>query len=186
MTPPESLAFTEDPAANRLLAKDPLALVIGMLLDQQIPMERAFHSPLELQERLGAPLSAHAIAGMDPDDLAVVFAERPALHRFPASMAKRTHALCAHLVAEHDGNPEGLWTDAADAKDLLRRLEALPGFGNAKARIFVGVLGKRLGVTIAGWEGVAADWPSIADVATFDDVATLREQKRLMKEAGKG
>ncbi len=185
MTTPDALHFTDNPDANRLLASNPLALLIGMLLDQQFPMERAFHSPYDFQERLGRPLEAGAIAAMDPDDVAELFAERPALHRYPASMGKRCHALCAHLVAEHGGRAENVWEGAADGRDLLRRVKALPGFGDAKSRIFVGLLGKRLGFRPAGWDEVAADWPSIADVASFDDVATLREQKRQMKEAAK-
>ncbi len=181
--PPDALHFTDDPAANRFLAEEPLAVLLGMLLDQQFPMERAFHSPYELRERMGGTFDAAAIAAMDPDDLAAVFSERPALHRFPGSMGKRAHAVCQHLVESYGGEAENLWADAATGKELYRRLRELPGFGEAKARIFVGLLGKRLGVHPEGWEEVAADWPSIADVASFDDVATLREQKRQMKAA---
>ncbi len=181
--PPDALHFTNDPEANRFLAQEPLAVLLGMLLDQQFPMERAFHSPYELRERLGGTLDAGSVAAMDPDDLAAVFSERPALHRFPGSMGKRAHAVCQHLVELYDGEAANLWAGAATGKELYRRLRELPGFGEAKARIFVGLLGKRLGVQPEGWEEVAADWPSIADVATFDDVATLREQKRQMKAA---
>ncbi len=181
----DALHFTEDADANRFLAEEPLALLLGMLLDQQFPMERAFLSPFILRERLGGTLDAAAIAAMDPDDVAAVFSERPALHRFPGSMGKRAHAVCAHLVEHYGGDAARLWSDAADADELYRRLRELPGFGEAKARIFVGLLGKRLGEQPPGWEDVAADWPSIADVATFADVATLREQKRAMKAAKK-
>ncbi len=183
--PPDALHFTNDSEANRFLAQEPLALLLGMLLDQQFPMERAFYSPFVLRERLGGTLDAGAIAAMDPEDVGAVFSERPALHRFPGSMGKRAHALCQHLVEHHGGDAASLWAGAATGKELYRRLRELPGFGEAKARIFVGVLGKRLGVRPVGWEEVAADWPSIADVATFDDVATLREQKRQMKAAKK-
>ncbi len=181
MTRPTSLPWTEDDQANGLLARDSLALLIGMLLDQQFPMERAFYGPYLLQERLGSALDAARLAQIDPDRLAQIFRGPPAIHRFPTSMAKRTQDLCRALVEGYDGDPERLWKEAADGADLLRRLRALPGFGEAKARIFVGVLGKRLGIRPAGWEEVAADWPSIADVAEWDDVAALREQKRAMK-----
>ena len=181
---PASLPFTEDEEANRLLAADPLALLLGMLLDQQFPMERAFLSPLLLQRRLGGRLDAAAVAALPEDTLVAAFAGPPALHRYPASMARRSADLCRHLVAEHDGDAAALWETAADGDDLYRRLRALPGFGEAKARIFIGVLGQRLGVGPPGWERRAADWPSIADVDDFSRVALLREQKRAMK-AGK-
>ena len=182
---PDALNFTENPDANRFLAEHPLGLLIGMLLDQQIQMEIAFHSPYRLCERLGGTLDAAAVAAMDPDDVAAIFAEKPALHRFPGSMGKRTHALCAHVVEHYDGRAEQVWESAADGQELLRRLKELPGFGVAKARIFAGVVGKRLGYDVPGWEEVAADWPSIADVAEFEDVFTLREQKRARKAANK-
>ena len=182
---PERLYFTESDDANLLLAKDGLALLIGMLLDQQFPMERAFFGPWLLQERLGEPLDAARIASWDPDHLEEVFRGPPAIHRYPASMAKRTQDLCRVIVEDYQGNAENLWSTADSGEDLLRRLEALPGFGVGKSRIFVGVLGKRVGVCPPGWEDQAADWPSIADVATFDDVAVLREQKRAMKGAKK-
>ncbi len=182
---PDMLNFTEDVDANRLLASNPLALLTGMLLDQQFPMERAFLSPSILEQRLGIPLDAAALAAMDPDELAAVFAERPALHRFPGSMGKRTHALCSHIVEHYQGRPQAIWDQAESGEDLFDRLLALPGFGKAKARIFIGVLGKRLRVEVPGWEDAAADWPSIADVAVFDDVFVLREQKRQKKAAAK-
>lgn len=181
---PDALPWTEEPEADALLAKDPLALMIGMLLDQQIAMEKAFRGPYDLTVRLGRPLDAAALAAMDPEELTEVFRERPALHRFPGSMAKRTQALCAYLTEHYDGDAAKVWTEAADAGDLLKRLLDLPGYGKAKARIFVGVLGKRLGVAPDGWEDVAADWPSIADVATHDDIAHVRDAKRAMKESG--
>ena len=178
---PDALHFTEDPDANRQLAANPIALLIGMMLDQQFPMERAFLGPYLLEQRLGKELDATMLAGMDPEELAAVFAEKPALHRFPGSMGKRAHALCVHIVEHHDGRPESIWEDAETGEEIFNRLVALPGFGKAKARIFVGVLGKRLGIETPGWEETAADWPSIADVATFDDVYVLREQKRQKK-----
>ena len=185
MTRPKQLHFTESEEANRLLATDGLALLIGMLLDQQFPMERAFFGPQLLKERLGEDLDAERIAEWDPDEMESVFRGPPAIHRYPASMGKRTQALCRVIVDEFEGRAENLWETADDGADLLKRLKALPGFGDAKAKIFVGVLGKRLGVAPSGWEDQSADWPSIADVASFDDVAVLREQKRARKEAAK-
>lgn len=183
MSAPSALHFTPDPEANRLLASEPLALLIGMLLDQQVTMEAAFRAPLVLRERLGGKLDAGAIAAMAPEELDAVFRERPALHRFPGSMAKRAHALCQFLVDNYAGQAENLWAGAATGEELLARVRALPGFGKDKARIFVGVLGKRLGVHPPGWEQVAADWASIADVDAFERIGEIREQKRAVKAA---
>jgi uncharacterized HhH-GPD family protein len=181
-----SLPWTEDDDANRLLAEDSLALVLGMMLDQQFPMERAFLGPHLLRERLGRDLDAADIAGVDPDHLVAIFKGPPAIHRFPGSMAKRAQALCAFVVERYDGDVARLWSDGASAADVLARLEDLAGYGKEKSRIFVGILGKRMGIQPAGWEEVAADWPSIADVAAWDDVFALREKKRAMKKAKKG
>lgn len=178
---PESLPWTGVEDADRLLAADPLALLIGMLLDQQFPMERAFAGPHILKTRLGRDLGAEDLTQIPEDDLVEVFRGPPAIHRYPASMAKRTQSLAQMIVDEYGGDPTKIWTEAADGKDLYKRLKALPGFGDAKARIFIGVLGKRLGVAPAGWEEEAADWASIADVAHFDDIAELREAKRMAK-----
>jgi uncharacterized HhH-GPD family protein len=185
MNRPDQLHFTEDDAANRLLASDGLALLLGMLLDQQFPMERAFHGPQLLKERLGEDLDEARLAAWEPDELAETFRGPPAIHRYWSAMAQRTQALCQVLVDEYDARAENVWETADSGRDLLKRLKALPGFGDGKSRVFVGVLGKRLGVTLDGWEDVAADWPSIADVARFEDVAVLREQKRAMKAAKK-
>lgn len=185
MEPPDQLHFTESEEANRLLATDGLAVLLGMLLDQQFPMERAFFGPQLLKERLGEDLDEERLAAWDPDELAQAFRGPPAVHRYWSAMAKRTQALCQVLVDEYEHRAENLWETAENGAELLKRLKALPGFGDGKSRIFVGLLGKRLGVRPEGWEQVAADWPSIADVATFDDVAVLRHQKRAMKEAKK-
>jgi len=183
---PPALYFTPDAGANRLLASEPLAVMIGMLLDQQVPMEWAFNAPALLKERLGGePLDATAIAKLDPSALEAIFRAKPALHRYPGSMAKRTQALCAHLVEHYGGRAEAVWTDVSTGDELLTRVVALPGFGPAKARIFVGLLGKRLGVRPAGWEVAAADWPSIADVDSYERVSEIREKKRAMKAAAK-
>ena len=178
---PDQLYFTESEDANRLLASDGLALLIGMLLDQQFPMERAFYGPQLLKERLGEDLDAARIAAWDPDELEAVFRGPPAIHRYPASMARRTQDLCQALVDDYTGRAEELWETAGTGAELLKRLKALPGFGDGKSRIFLGLLGKRLGVKPDGWEERAADWPSIADVSSFDDIADLRAKKKAMK-----
>ncbi len=182
---PSSLPFTDDEAANQLLAQNPLALLIGMLLDQQFPMERAFYSPYLLMQRLESALEPATVAGLDDDSLAAIFKGPPALHRFPGSMGNRARDLCRHLLEEYGGDAASVWRDASDGTDLYGRLRALPGFGEAKARIFIGVLGKRLGEGPPDWEVEAADWPSIADVASFEQVAGIREWKRA-KKAGRG
>src|SRR5438445_8469226 len=146
------LPLTSDAKADELLENEPLALLIGMLLDQQVTMEKAFHSPYDLKERLGGRLDAAEIAAMDPDKLKAVFAERPALHRFPGSMAGRTHELAQALVEDYDGRAERVWETAKDGAELFANLKALPGFGDQKAKIFIALLGKRMGVEPKGWE----------------------------------
>ena len=185
-----SFPLTGDDAADALLADDPLALLIGMLLDQQVPMEKAFRGPYDLKERLGGRLDATEIAAADPDELAAVFAARPALHRFPGSMAARTQELARHLVEHHGGRAEAVWTEATDGADLFDRVRALPGFGEQKARIFVALLAKRLGVTPPGWEDAAGaygrrGWFSVADVDGPDALARVREHKRALKAEAK-
>lgn len=183
---PRALHWTQSEEANRLLADNPLALLIGMLLDQQFKMEWAFHSPYVLEQRLGRPLDAAAIASLPEEELEEIFRGPPALHRFPNSMARRTGALCAAIAEDYQGDAAAVWREAADGEDLLRRLKALPGFGDAKARIFAGVVGKRLREGPDGWEKAAADWPSIADVARFEQIEELREHKARMKaDAGR-
>lgn len=178
---PDSLPWTYSEDANRLLATSPLALMIGMLLDQQVKMEMAFHSPHLLRERLGGSLEAADIASRDGAEMEAIFRGPPALHRFPNAMAKRTQALCRALSEEYDGDASAIWLTATDGRDLLRRLKKLPGFGVAKSRIFVGIVGKRLGEAPGGWEDVAADWPSIADIAEFEQIDELRQHKARMK-----
>ena len=181
---PAALYFTADAEANQLLAEEPLAALLGMLLDQQVTMEWAFGAPLLLKRRLGVDhLDAAAIAAMDPARLEAVFRDKPALHRYPASMAKRTYDLCRALVEHYDGRAENVWEGVTSGEELLERVQALPGFGKDKSRIFVGLLGKRLGVQPAGWELVAADWASIADVDSFERVGEIREKKRAAKAA---
>jgi len=156
-------------------------VLIGMLLDQQVPMEWAFSAPRLLKERLGGKLDAKAIATMDPEELDEIVRGPPALHRYPGNMAKRTQALCQELVESYKGRADNVWRDAGSGADLLNRAKGLPGFGEQKARVFVGLLGKRLDVRPPGWEEAAADWPSIADVDSYDKIGEIREQKRAMK-----
>jgi uncharacterized HhH-GPD family protein len=184
MPAPQVLYFTDDDAANRLIAADDLALLIGIVLYQQVPTEKAFSGPLALRERLGGPLDATRIAEMDPDALEAVFRERPALHRFPAAMAKRVQAVCRHLVDHHGGRVAGLWEGAADAHEVMGRLTAMPGFGDYKARIYLGVLAERFGVRPAGWEEHLPDWPSIVDISGAGDLQELKERKKAWKAAG--
>jgi uncharacterized HhH-GPD family protein len=188
---PESLNLTGDAAADELLANNPLALLVGMLLDQQVPMEWAFSAPATLAERLDGPLDARTVAATDPEALEALFRRKPALHRYPGAMAKRVHALCEHLVEQVDGDTARLWTEAPDGAELFRRLTALPGFGRQKAQIFTALLAKRCGVAPPGWEGVAGEYAapghrSIADVTGPDALARVREFKRARKAAAKG
>ncbi|MDX1657919.1 MAG: HhH-GPD-type base excision DNA repair protein [Nitriliruptorales bacterium] len=185
-----ALRVTGDDDADQLVSEDPLALLIGMLLDQQIPMEWAFMSPLRLQQRLGGELDAAQIAAMGEDDLRAVFAEKPALHRFHGSMAKRTHKLCQHLVDNYDGDAAAVWQTAEDPRELLARLEALPGYGEEKSKIFLAILGKRFGAAPDGWEEYAGpfgdDEPrSVADIGSPDALEEVREWKRQQKAKGK-
>ena len=148
-----SLYLTGDEAADNLLSTDPLALLVGMVLDQQVPLEKAFHSPFDLKERLGGKLDAASLASMDAEGLAEVFSARPALHRFPKSMAGRVQEMCSLIVDQYDGDAAAVWTSAGDGKRLLANVKALPGFGEQKARIFVALLGKQLGVRPPGGSG---------------------------------
>ncbi len=185
------LRLAQDPDADRLLSEDPLALVIGMVLDQQIPLERAFRSPYDLKERLGGRLDPSEIAAMDPDQLARVFATPPALHRFPAANAKRVQDLCRMVVERYGGRVERVWESAADGTELLAAVKALPGFGDQKARIFVALLGKQLGVRPPGWQEAAGDFAdpgshlSVADIDGPESLALVRRYKQEKKAAAR-
>jgi uncharacterized HhH-GPD family protein len=184
------LPLTGDDAADQLLEDEPLALLVGMLLDQQVTMEKAFHSPYDLKERLGGELDASQLAAMDPEKLRAVFAERPALHRFPGSMADRTGELARALVADYDGRAERVWDNAKDGHDLFANLKALPGFGDQKAKIFIALLGKRMGVQPPGWQEAAGFYAehgcySVADVDGPDSLAKVREYKKSAKAKAK-
>lgn len=185
------LRLAQDEVADQLLSEDPLALLIGLVLDQQIPLERAFASPRDLRDRLGGRLSAEDIAAMDPDALAAVFAERPALHRFPAANARRVQELCRLIVDDYGGRAAAVWDTASSGDELYRRIRALPGFGEQKARIFIGLLGKQLGVRPPGWEqaagrfGQPGTFLSIADIVDDESLRRVRAYKQQLKAAAK-
>jgi uncharacterized HhH-GPD family protein len=189
--PAKTFFITGDAEADRLLADDPLALLLGMLLDQQVPMEWAFQAPSILRQRLGGQLDAGKLAAMSEDDVVQLFVEKPALHRYPASMAKRAHALCIALTETYDGDAANVWKGAATGQELVKRLLALPGFGPDKAKIFTAVLAKRLGVRPTGWEEAAAPFSdaqrrSVADADTPAHLEEVRAFKKMMKAKGKG
>lgn len=174
------ITWTSNPEADRLLETSPLALLIGLVLDQQVKMEKAFSGPWELQKRLGH-LDAARIAAMPPEDLDRVFRERPALHRFPGSMARRVQELCAGIASQYGGEAGAVWQDVSSGKELAGRLKKLPGFGEMKVKIAMAVLAKKFGVRPPGWEAEAAQWHTVADVDTAEDMAQAREVKRAMK-----
>jgi uncharacterized HhH-GPD family protein len=186
-----TLALAQDAAADELLSNDPLALLIGMVLDQQIPLEWAFKGPAMLRERLGVELDAADIAGRDPEALAKVFAERPALHRYPGSMAKRVHQLATTIAEDYDNDPAAVWTSAKSGEVLYRNVRNLPGFGEQKARIFVALLGKQLGVQPRGWREAAGDYGkagtymSVADIVDEPSLGRVRQYKQAKKAEAK-
>ena len=179
---PARLHFTGDDEADALLAEEPLALLIGFVLDQQVPVQKAFSGPLELKRRIGN-LDASAIAGMDPGELDRAFRERPALHRFPGTMAMRTQELCAAIATDYDGDAARVWTEARDGKDLQQRLLDLPGIGPMKARSLIAILGKRFGIKPPGWEDVAPSHPTLGDVDSIEALLEYQAKKRAHKAA---
>jgi uncharacterized HhH-GPD family protein len=175
-----------------MLSRDPLALLIGMLLDQQIPLEKAFVGPYRLAERLGVvALDAREIAAYDPEAFTAKFATPPAIHRFPAAMAERTQKLCQVIVTEFDGDPASVWNGAKDGPDLVRRIGTLPGFGKQKAQIFTALLGKQFGVDLPGWQEAAGVYGqqgarrSVADITDAASLTQVREYKKQIKAAAK-
>ncbi|PWI20605.1 Fe-S cluster assembly protein HesB [Streptomyces sp. Act143] len=187
-----TLHLAQDPEADELLGRSPLAALVGMLLDQQVPMEWAFKGPRTIADRLGADdLDAHEIAAQDPEAFAALLSEKPAVHRYPGSMAKRIQQLCQYLVEHYDGNAELVWKGVADGRELLRRLEELPGFGKQKAQIFLALLGKQLGVAPRGWRaaaggyGEAGSFRSVADITGPESLTKVRAHKQEMKAAAK-
>lgn len=190
-TPPGKLCVAQDPEADQLLAEDPFALLVGMVLDQQIPMEVAFAGPRKIAERLGS-LDPRLIADHDPERFAALCAETPAVHRFPGSMAKRIQDLAREVVQTYHGDTAALWTSGdPDGAEVLRRLRALPGFGEQKAKIFLALLGKQYGVTPRGWRAAAGDYGragahmSVADVVDKESLDQVRAYKKKMKAAAK-
>ncbi len=186
-----ALHITGDTAADDLLTTNPLALLVGMLLDQQVPMETAFAGPLKIAQRTGAS-DATAIAGMDPEDFLAAFRETPAVHRFPGSMAGRVQTLCQEIVDRWGGDAARLWTEGdPSGAEVLARLKALPGFGEQKAKIFLALLGKQYGFTGAGWREAAGDYGvegsfrSVADIVSPESLTKVREHKKAMKAAAK-
>lgn len=182
--------ITFDDEANELLAHDPLALLYGMLLDQQVPMTWAFKSPLTIKERLGDRWSPAAIAAMDPDELVELFCEKPAVHRYPAAMARRAHGIAVEIVEHYDGDTERIWTTATTGKQLYDRLSVLPGFAEEKTQIFVALLAKRFGVTPRGWKTAAGAFSdrqprSAADVSSAEKLDEVRAWKKAQKAAKK-
>ncbi len=181
-TMPERLHFTGDAESDRLLVTDPLALLIGFALDQQVPVQKAFGGPLEIRRRLGS-LDAASLAAIDPEAFATAFRERPAIHRFPASMAAKVQALCAAIARDYGNDASRIWTQAADARDLERRLLGLPGIGPMKAKTLLAILGKRFGVKPPGWDEVAPSHPTLGDVDSPEALARYQAGKRAHKAA---
>jgi uncharacterized HhH-GPD family protein len=185
------ISLPVDDEANELLTRNALALLIAMLLDQQVPLERAFSAPRDLVRRLGHEPTAEELAGYDPEKLAAVFGERPALHRFPKAMAARTQDLARLVVSWYSGDAAAVWSTAPSGAELLTRISALPGFGEQKAKIFVALLGKQLGVQPPGWReaagsfGDAGSYVSVADITDDESLGKVRARKQAMKAAAK-
>jgi uncharacterized HhH-GPD family protein len=186
-----TLSLPVSDAANALLSRSPLALLIGMLLDQQVSIEKAFSSPADLVERLGHEPDASELAGYDPEALAAIFSERPALHRYPRAMAGRVQDLCRLIIDRYDGDPAAVWTQARSGGELLKRVGELPGFGAQKAQIFVALLGKQLGVRPKGWReaagpfGEQGSYRSVADIVDETSLSRVRAFKQELKAAAK-
>jgi len=186
-----ALRLPIEPAANELLLHDPLALLLGMVLDQQVTMEKAFSSPYELQQRLGHEPSARELAEFDADELSAIFSRPPALHRFPKANAKRVQEVCQVLVDRYDGDAQRLWQGAKTGEELFGRVSGLPGFGKQKAQIFLALLGKQFGVRPSGWREAAGHYGeqgghySVADVVDDESLAKVREYKQQVKAAAK-
>ena len=186
-----TLSLPVDAKANELLSRNPLALLIAMLLDQQVPLEKAFSSPYELVQRLGHEPTAAELAEFNPEELATIFAERPALHRFPKAMAARTQDLARVIVDRYDGDAAQVWNGVDSGAELVARLAELPGFGDYKARIFAALLGKQLGVRPPGWREAAGHFGtdgshySVADITDDASLAAVRAYKKELRAAAK-
>jgi uncharacterized HhH-GPD family protein len=182
-TRPDRLPFTGDDESDRLLAEEPLALLIGFVLDQQVSVQKAFSGPAELRRRLDGAFDAETIAGLEPARLEALFRERPALHRFPGAMAGRVQELCVAIVSEHGGDAARIWEQAVSGQDLERRLLDLPGIGHMKAKSLIAILGNRFGVRPPGWEDVAPTYPTLGDVDSAEALEAYQEKKRAHKAA---
>jgi len=186
-----AIPITGDAEADRLLEDNPLALLIGMLLDQQVPMGWAFRGPYTLRERLGGSLDAETIAALGPDKVEAIFRDKPAMHRYPGSMGRRTYALCACIVEHYGGDAGAIWREAPSGDETYRRLRELPGYGEEKSKIFLAILGKRLGQAAPGWEEAAAPFSdaaprSVADVGSAESLERVREFKKARKARKRG
>ena len=179
-TRPTHLYFTGDDEADRFLAEEPLALLVGFVLDQQVTVQKAFSGPLELRRRLGG-FDAATIATTDPAELEELFRQKPAIHRFPGNMARRVQELCAAVAEDYGGRAERVWLDAESGEDLQRRLLDLPGIGPMKARSLIAILVKRFGVTPPGWEDVAPTHPTLGDVDSYEALEDYQAKKRAYK-----
>ena len=179
------LPYTDDPAANALLEADPFALLIGIVLYQQIPVETAFAGPSRLKLRLDGDLDPSVIAGLDPERLESIFKEKPAIHRFPGNMAKRVQAVAEFVSISYSGDTTNIWLDVEDADELMARLMAMPGFGEYKARIYLAVLAQRFGIRPPGWKVYLPDWPNISEIETPEDRAELKARKKEWKASQK-
>ncbi|WP_432095993.1 HhH-GPD-type base excision DNA repair protein [Streptomyces sp. bgisy100] len=187
-----TLRLAQQPEADELLGRSPLAALVGMLLDQQVPMEWAFSGPYTIAQRMGGDdLDAEAIAAYDPEAFAALLSEKPAVHRYPGSMAKRVQQLCQYLVDHYDGDPSAVWRGVGSGKELLGRLNALPGYGKQKSQIFLALLGKQLGVTPEGWReaagayGDVGSYRSVADITGPESLDKVRAFKQEAKRAAK-
>jgi uncharacterized HhH-GPD family protein len=179
---PTHLYFTGDDEADRFLAEEPLALLVGFVLDQQVTVQKAFSGPLELRRRLGG-FDAATIATTDPAELEELFRQKPAIHRFPGNMARRVQELCAAVAEDYGGRAERVWLDAESGEDLQRRLLDLPGIGPMKARSLIAILVKRFGVAPPGWEDVASTHPTLGDVDSYEALEDYQAKKRAHKAA---
>ncbi|MGW7516923.1 HhH-GPD-type base excision DNA repair protein [Streptomyces sp. NPDC054796] len=187
-----TLRLSQQPEADELLSRSPLAAMIGMLLDQQVPMEWAFAGPYTIAQRMGGDdLDAHEIAARDPEEFAALLSEKPAVHRYPGSMAKRVQQLCQYLVKHYDGDASAVWRDVSTGRELLSRLNDLPGYGKQKSQIFLALLGKRLGVTPEGWREAAGSYGdkdayrSAADITGPESLDKVRAHKQELKRTAK-
>jgi uncharacterized HhH-GPD family protein len=177
------IAFTDAPEANELLATNRFALLVGMTLYQQVPVEKAFAGPYVLQQRLGRPLDAGTVASIDPQELESLFREKPALHRFPANMAKRTHAVANFIVDEYGGDVSGLWNGVDTAPELFDRITKMPGFGDYKTKVYAAVLARQFDIKPDGWDENLPDWPNISEVTSPEGLTDMKARKKAWKAA---